>query len=209
MPNNPTVAVQRLALLQRLFPAGVPSLWCPSLTHYDQDGRIDAARIRAHLRHLTPHVKGFLIPGSTSDWWELNDVEFWEVLELALDQAQKLELYLLVGLLKAEASEALNMVTKVLAHIKARTNEFDADKALSKARVCGFAICAPRGKGVSQQEMEHGLASTLELGVPVALYQLPQVTLNEIGPELVSNLAGRFPNFILFKDSSRSEEHTS
>jgi len=50
--------------------------------------------------------------------------------------------------------------------------------------------------------MEHGLTPTLELGVPVALYQLPQVTLNEIGPELVSNLAGRFPNFILFKDSS-------
>ena len=117
MAHNPTVAVQRLAILQRLFPAGVPSLWCPSLTHYDHDGRIDAARIRAHLRHLAPHVKGFLIPGSTSDGWELSDAEFWEVLELALDQAQKLELDLLVGVLKADANEALATVPKVLAHI--------------------------------------------------------------------------------------------
>src|SRR5436309_3599039 len=191
MADNATVAAQRLAILQRLFPAGVPSLWCPSLTHYDQDLRIDAARIRAHLRHLAPHVKGFLIPGSTSDGWELNDDEFWEVLELALDQAQKLELYLLVGVLKADASEALETLARVLAHLKARTNESDEEKAISKARVCGFTICAPRGKAVSQQDMERGLAPILELGVPVALYQLPQVTQNEIGPELVSNQIGR------------------
>ena len=147
-------------------------------------------------------MKGFLIPGSTSDGWELNDDEFWEVLELALDQTQKLELYLLVGVLKADASEALETLARVLAHIKARTNESDEEKALSKARVCGFAICAPRGKAVSQQDIERGLAPILELGVPVALYQLPQVTQNEIGPELISNLAERFPNFFLFKDSS-------
>jgi hypothetical protein len=42
----------------------------------------------------------------------------------------------------------------------------------------------------------------LELGLPIALYQLPQVTENEIGPELTSKLASCFPNFILFKDSS-------
>ena len=173
MAYNATVAAQRLAILQRLFPAGVPSLWCPSLTHYDQDGRIDAARIRAHLRHLAPHVKGFLIPGSTSDGWELNDGEFWEVLELAFDQTQKLELHLLVGVLKADANEALEALAKVLAHIKARTNESDAEKALSKARVCGFAICAPRGKAVSQQEMELALTPILQLRMPVALYQLP------------------------------------
>ncbi len=205
MANNPQTAVQRRDLLQRLFPAGAPSLWCPSLTHYNQDGGIDRARIAAHLLHLAPHVKGFLIPGSTSDGWELHDDEFWELLELALEQAQKLELHLLVGVLKTEAGAALETVAKVLAHIKARTNERDAEKALLKARVCGFAICAPHGKAVSQEDMERGLTPILELGLPIALYQLPQMTQNEIGPELVGSLAERFPNFILFKDSSGSD----
>src|SRR5205085_5822144 len=123
--------------------------------------------------------------------------EFWALLELAFDQTQKLELDLLMGVLKADANEALATVSKILAHIKVRTRESDARKALSKARVCGFAICAPRGQAVLQQDMERGLTPILELGIPVALYQLPQVTQNEIGPELISNLAERFPNFIL------------
>ncbi len=178
MVNDSAIAVDRLELLKRLFPAGVPPLWCPLLTHYDKDRSIDRKRIASHLRHLAPHVKGFLIPGSTSDGWELNDDEFWEVLELALDQAQKLELHLLVGVLKADAAEALETLTKVLRHIKTRANERNAKKALSKARVCGFAICPPRGKAVSQPDMEQGLVPIMELGLPVALYQLPQVTQN-------------------------------
>ena len=42
----------------------------------------------------------------------------------------------------------------------------------------------------------------LGLGYPIALYQLPQVTENEITPETVAELASRFPNFYLFKDTS-------
>ena len=36
----------------------------------------------------------------------------------------------------------------------------------------------------------------------MALYQLPQITENEMSPELVADLSWRFPNFILFKDTS-------
>ena len=45
----------------------------------------------------------------------------------------------------------------------------------------------------------------LELGHPTALYQLPQVTLNEMSPECVANLAADYPNFYLFKDTSGSD----
>src|SRR5437879_4047846 len=85
---------RRAALKQKLFPKGVPTLWCPSLTHYDSNGGIDVARIAAHLRHLAPHSKGFLIPGSTSDGWELTDQEFWQLLDIALEQTQRLGLSL-------------------------------------------------------------------------------------------------------------------
>src|SRR5215472_14715237 len=81
-------AAQRASLRQRLFPEGIPTLWCPSLTHYNSDGVIDGARVAAHLGSLATHVKGFLIPGSTSDGWDLKEAEFWQLLDIALDQAR-------------------------------------------------------------------------------------------------------------------------
>ena len=196
---------ERADLLKQFFPRGVPDLWCPSLTHYTLDGAIDGTRIAAHLRHLSPSVKGFLIPGSTSDGWELTEKEFWTLLEIALEQARSLELHLLIGVLKADAAEALVQAEKVLEYLKRKSRQTDRLAAMAQARVCGLAICAPRGHGVSQEEIERGLVPVLETGAPVALYQLPQMTLNEIGPELAVTLAERFPNFLLFKDTSGSD----
>ena len=53
--------------------------------------------------------------------------------------------------------------------------------------------------------MSARLASILEAGLPTALYQLPQMTQNEVSPEVASSLALRFPNFVLFKDSSGAD----
>src|SRR6266700_3658311 len=103
MATSFSSAASRSQLLAQLFPEGIPQLWCPALTHYDRDGRIDASRIGAHLRHMSPHVRGFLIPGSTGDGWELTDVEEGQLLEIALEQAQKLNLHLLIGALKPDA----------------------------------------------------------------------------------------------------------
>jgi dihydrodipicolinate synthase/N-acetylneuraminate lyase len=44
------------------------------------------------------------------------------------------------------------------------------------------------------------------LGLPMALYQLPQVTGNTMTAELVAELAERFPNLLLFKDSGGRDE---
>jgi dihydrodipicolinate synthase/N-acetylneuraminate lyase len=53
--------------------------------------------------------------------------------------------------------------------------------------------------------MERWFETILKAGIPTALYQLPQVTQNEISAELVSNMAARFSNFIMFKDSSGAD----
>src|SRR5436853_7894945 len=103
MGDRESNAAERADWLRALFPDGVPALWCPPVTHYDRDGAIDGARIAAHLRHLSPYVKGFLIPGSTGDGWELSEAEFRQLLEIALDQTQRLTLHLLIGVLKREA----------------------------------------------------------------------------------------------------------
>jgi dihydrodipicolinate synthase/N-acetylneuraminate lyase len=76
---------------------------------------------------------------------------------------------------------------------------------LGKARVSGFVICSPRGKDVSQSEIERWFETILKAGIPTALYQLPQVTQNEMSAELVARMAARFSNFIMFKDSSGAD----
>ncbi len=202
MTDEVFTPARRKQLLKHLFPGGVPSLWCPALTHYDAHGAIDGPRIAAHLEHISPHVKGFLIPGSTGDGWELTEQETGQLLEIAIDQAQRLNLHLLIGALKHDAREALRMIRETVDRIKVRTNESDVRLALAKARVCGFTVCPPRGAELSQEEIRAALESILETGLPTAIYQLPQITQNEISAELASDLAARFENFILLKDTS-------
>jgi dihydrodipicolinate synthase/N-acetylneuraminate lyase len=198
-------ATPRSELLSALFPAGVPALWCPLITHYTAEGDIDAARIAAHLEHLAPRVKGFLMPGSTGDGWELSDVEIRRLLEVALEQAARLDLHLLIGVLKTESGEVRRMMQDTVEWLKSRTGESDALAAMKRARVCGFTVCPPKGRDLSQAHIERELAGVLELGLPTSLYQLPQVTQNEMAPETVAALADRFPNFILFKDTSGAD----
>ncbi|MHC4271486.1 MAG: dihydrodipicolinate synthase family protein, partial [Planctomycetota bacterium] len=67
-------------------------------------------------------------------------------------------------------------------------------------------VCAGKGKDKTQEEIYEGLRGILELKVPTALYQLPQVTENEFSPETAGRLEGEFSNFYLFKDSSGADK---
>jgi len=204
--NGPdSVTRARQSLLQRLFPDQVPRLWCPLLTHYDDTGRIDGVRMAAHLRHLSPFVKGFLIPGSTGDGWEMSDPEIHHLLELALEQAAQLNFHLLIGVLKTNADEARHRILETASWLRSRTGASDNGTALAKSRVAGFTVCPPRGKDLTQQQIGAALESILETGMPVSLYQLPQVTENTLSAELVAKLAERFPHFHLFKDTSGAD----
>jgi len=170
----------------RLFPHGIPPLWCPLLTHYRDDGSLDRDRITAHLRHLAPHVKGFLIPGSTGDGWEMADEEIRELLDFIAPEMKRLGVHLLIGVLKTDASTAKRVVQETAARFGQSA----------------FTLCPPKGADVPQATIRTALADILSLGLPTALYQLPQVTQNEILPETLADLAAQFPNFILFKDTS-------
>jgi dihydrodipicolinate synthase/N-acetylneuraminate lyase len=198
----------RSQLLAGLFPEGVPKLWCPALTHYDRDGRIDTERIAAHLQHMSANVKGFLIPGSTGDGWELDDTETRQLLRLAIEQAGALGFHLLIGVLKPDPDGGLKIFWETIDWIESRMED-NALNSLAKAHVSGFVICPPRGKDVSQDEMERWFETILKAGIPTALYQLPQVTQNEISSNLVSEMATRFSNFIMFKDSSGADRVVS
>ncbi len=194
---------RRADLLLRLFPKGIPALWCPPLTHYDSQGAIDPVRMEAHWRFLAPFVKGMLVPGSTGDGWELTADESRALVQLALGLAAKLDVRLLIGALRPLAADARTTITATIQSLDPKAPDPTAlSKILAQKNVCGFAVCPPRGADLSQDFLQKALSDLLEVGAPLALYQLPQVTLNEMAPDQVAALAAEYPNFVLFKDTS-------
>ena len=125
-----------------------------------------------------------------------------DVLGLVLNIAAELHIHVLVGALKTDADQERRTIVDTLAWLKRRTGQDDPAAAMAAAGVCGFAVCPPTGSDLTQSQIQDGLSAILDLGVPTALYQLPQVTLNEMAPETVAELAGRHANFYLLKDTS-------
>jgi dihydrodipicolinate synthase/N-acetylneuraminate lyase len=192
----------RRAALAYLLPAGVPRLWCPLLTPYAADGHIDAERLRQHLDSLRGSVGGLLVPGSTGDGWQLSDDEVGTLLAVLLPEARERGMAVLIGLLKADTASVLRQLQATLAWLRSSTRQSDDRAAMRAAGVCGFTICPPSGVGLPQQALFAALDEVLATGLPIALYQLPQVTGNEMSAQTVAALAARHPNFLWFKDTS-------
>lgn len=187
-------------MVRTLFPEGIPTLWCPPLTHFARDGSIDAARIRAHLRFMRPSVPALLVPGSTSEGWELSAAQEADFIDIALECAAELDFSILVGALRTEAGAAARAVAATVARLFGGRQPSSAD--FRARRICGFAATAPKGASLSRTAIRESLEAVLALGYPTALYQLPQITENEIAPETVAELAPRYPNLYLLKDTS-------
>jgi len=190
----------RETLITTLFPTGIPSLWCPPLTHFSEDGLIDAERIKAHLAHLRPSVPCLLVPGSTSEGWELDEAEEFELLDIILACAREMDFSIMIGMLRTQSGEARKGITAMLNHVF--KSERPSVQMLKERNICGFAVTAPKGKNLPQSTIHEHLQDILNLGLPTALYQLPQITENEISPETVAALAASYSNLYLMKDTS-------
>jgi len=182
----------RQSLHAKLFPRGIPRLWCPTLTHFRAAREPDAERIRAHLSVLARQVRGILVPGSTGEGWEMSDADIRGLLGIVLEVAAGLGIRVLIGVLKTGVDEMLACVDAM--------EEFRAHPA-----VTGLTVCPPKGAALTQTEISDGLRRVLGRGWPTAFYQLPQVTENEMHPETVAALAAEFPSLILFKDTSGAD----
>jgi dihydrodipicolinate synthase/N-acetylneuraminate lyase len=159
--------------------------------------------MHVHFNHVVPWVKGFLIPGSTGDGWELTEDETLEVADFAIQQARTREISLLLGVLKADVETMKRTISSMIKMLKENpTGKEDAGKILQANHVCGFTVCPPRGKSLTQHQIEAGLSAILDMGMPTALYQLPQVTENEVAPEIFERLVQKYANLVFFKDSS-------
>ena len=196
---------RRKKILGEMIGGPVPRLWCPPLTHYTKRGELDKDRMTAHWTFMLPHVNSFLLPGSTSDGWEMTDNEVSSLLDFALEFAGRFEIRLLIGVLKSTSSGTCEMLTNIVRLLKKKTGTQDTMRALKQSKVCGFTVCAPHGTGLSQDEIQGALKSVLDLSLPTAFYQLPQVTGNEMSPGVVLDLAEHYPNLIFLKDSSGND----
>jgi len=188
-----TIQDERRSLIQRTFPDGIARLWCPPLTHYRNDASLDTDRIKAHIRALAPFVGGLLVPGSTGDGWDLSRTQKLELLDAVLPLAAMLGLPVLVGALERTTEGMLDFIHALGRRVK-------------EAPVVGIVACAPSGAEQSEAAMEASFDRILELGLPTAIYQLPQVTRNEISAASIARLASQFSNFFMVKDSS-GEDH--
>ena len=197
-----TLSRQREALSKKLFPEGIPRLWCPLLTHYDGNGKVDLPRMRAHFAHVAPWVAGFLIPGTTGDGWEMDDGETETVVRFALEEASNHDSRILLGALRHGTEDVLALMDRLFRLLESGPGEKDPLAVLTKSRVSGFTVCAPKGKDLDQETILRSLFSIADRGYPLALYQLPQVTENEIHPDTFDRLCLTFANIIFFKDSS-------
>jgi 4-hydroxy-tetrahydrodipicolinate synthase len=196
---------RRRELFQDLYPGGVPKLWCPILTHYDREGAIDFQRMSLHMDHLIPWVGGFLIAGSTGDGWDLTDGEVVSLVEFYAGTARNTPTRLLAGVLRKSVEDVRILIDRTLTALKELSGKDGPFAAMVASNVSGITVCPPAGRDQSQAQILAGLSLVLGTGLPMALYQLPQVTENEIAPETFERLVGAFSNLMLFKDTSGND----
>ena len=195
----------RAALLQRLMPAGAPTLWCPLLTHYTA-GR--HARQGAHAPPpRLPAAGGQGLPHPRFDRRRLATVRCRDSRVARLRDRRS-------G--RAQAASADRRAEDEHRRRAAQSRRHDGlaapaqrggepRRALVRSAVCGFTVCPPKGREMSQGDIRASLDRVLSKGLPVSLYQLPQITENEMAPDTVPWLAERHPNFVMLKDTSGAD----
>ncbi|MFW5643362.1 MAG: dihydrodipicolinate synthase family protein [Alkalispirochaeta sp.] len=198
----PSTQETRAALVELLYPSGIPRLVCPLLTHYRTDGSLDTDRISAHIAHMRPSVAGFLAPGSTGDGWEMDAPETEELLDLLVDQAEAQNFSLMIGVLRTEPG---TVVPGIESFLRRYTGGSGAASDLKTRRITAFTVTPPKGSDLTQETIQAEIAAIAATGVPVAIYQLPQITENEMAPETVETLVSRYPNIYLLKDTSGAD----
>ncbi|MDZ5459832.1 dihydrodipicolinate synthase family protein [Azohydromonas lata] len=196
------VAARRRELLRQLLPAGAPRLWCPLLTHYRDDGSLDLERTARQLDAIRPHVGGLLLAGSTGDGWELDEAQRQRLVAEMLPLARERGFAVLLGVLKPTAQGMRQAMAATVAALCAQAGTDDPTEAFARCGVAALTLCAPHGQALSQDELGSALDELLASGVPVSLYQLPQVTGNRIAAATYAALVARHANLLMLKDTS-------
>ncbi len=169
-------------------------LWVPILSHY-RAGAIDRDRMAAQIGSVLPFVRQFLVGGSTGDGWEHDDAAAAALTGLACDAAVfGTGTKLLLASLRPTTDAVVGRAVAIERQL--------AETGTGASAVVGLAICPPVDAAASQETILRHYHAVMEATtLPIAVYQLPQVTGCAIAPETMRTLAAE-PRVIMFKDSS-------
>ena len=202
--------MSRSELLARLLPAHALPLWVPLLTWYDDQAGVDAEAMVAHARSIRPVTGLWMLAGSTGDGWDLDDAQFDMLLDAALDETfVGIGGRALIGALRPDTEGVLGRIAQIHARLGTRSGGdplAQLEIALERG-VCGICVCPPVGEDVTQEEILEHYARVVEAAsLPVAVYQLPQVTICGLWSGTFLELARRHEEIVLFKDSSGGDD---
>ena len=158
----------------------------PTITPFDEKGKIDPEGIKAHFDFLIKAgVKDFYILGTTGEVFLMNIEERKMVAELAVEYVgDRGNIFIQIGSISTKEA-------------------CDLAQHAESIRAAGIGAVTPFYYNVSQQEMKGyylEIAKSVSDNFPVYLYNLPGRSTNDLLPETVSKLA-RVKNIVGIKNS--------
>ena len=184
---------------------GFPDLWFPPLTYYSEGGAIDYGRMTEALEAIYPYSRGVLVPGSTGDGWVLSQECQEDLVRFFLRGFEFGKFSMMIGALKPTAEETIASVERWCEILRDESGKEDPAEAMQNLDVKAFVFCVPAGVDRREEQIKE-MSRILDLGLPMAFYQLPLVTGVTVDPEVVAELACRYDNLIVAKDSGGKDE---
>lgn len=182
-----------------------PTLWFPPLTYYKEGGVIDTDKMAFELSKIYPYSKGVLVPGSTGDGWVLSQEKQEALVRFFLKGFKFGRFSMMIGALKPTVDETIQSIAgwcEILRQISGKSGDAEAMAALD---VKAFVFCVPAGLDAKEAQLKE-MGRILDVGLPMAFYQLPLVTGVTVDPAVVAELADKHANLIVAKDSGGADE---
>lgn len=197
----------RADILRAVIPGSALPLWVPLLTPYRPGSRdVDVARLHRHLQVVRAHTPLWMVGGSTGDGWDMDDRQFAQLLAASTsEEVGELQGRVLFALLAPTTDAVLSRLHALHAALgTSPTASFEDNLERCVERgVVGICVAPPIGEDIDQLTIAHHVE---EVGrharMPVALYEIPQITGNRIADETFQALIASHEEIILFKDSS-------
>ncbi len=161
-------------------------LFVALVTPFQGSGEVNPAAMKQLAEHLTPHVEGFLVNGTTGDFPLLTAAERAQMLAAVVESVGGRRT-VLAGTGSASTREAIALT--------AQAREIGADAAL---------IITPYYLRTTAEGLYRHFAAIAEAvpDFPLLLYNFPQLAGQPIPPEIVARLRRDFPHIVGMKDTS-------
>ncbi|WJS85363.1 dihydrodipicolinate synthase family protein [Paracoccus sp. TOH] len=156
-----------------------------AITPFDADGAVDEAALHAHFdRMLAAGVKGFVVSGSTGEYYSMSADERKALFKLVAD-AYGDRAMLVAGTSSLNHADTLELT------------RYAKDVGFDGCMLLPPVYCLP-----TPAEIRAAVAEVAEIGLPVMLYNNPARVGVGLTPALTAELAS-IPNVVAYKESAR------